>query len=195
MTAPPSRSQRPRSLAAERAILSATLRILAEDGYAGLTIDRVAATARASKSTIYRRWKNKEHLILALFERLPVAMPEAGDSFEAELLSAFRQFARIMDESPLRGVLPMLVAECVNNPALAAALAKVNDRRRVPLRQIIERAVERGELVRGTDVELVIDVLQGAIAIRLYFLLDQVTEDWIRSLVQLIRDGAGRRER
>ncbi len=195
MTATPARSQRPRSLAAEQAILSATLRILAEDGYAGLTIDRVAATARASKSTIYRRWKNKEHLILALFERLPVAMPEAGESFEAELLSSFRQFARIMDESPLRGVLPTLVAECVNNPTLAAALAKVNDRRRAPLRQIIERAIARRELAADTDVELVIDVLQGAIAIRLYFLLDPVTEDWTRGLVRLIRDGAARRRR
>jgi AcrR family transcriptional regulator len=187
MSAPP----RARSLAAEQAILKATLDILSTRGYSALTIDRVAATARASKTTIYRRWKTKEHLILAVFAQLPMAEPARGASLEADLITLFGQFARIMSASPLTTALPKLVAECVNNPSLAAALADVNDRRRAPVRAVLGYAIERGELHSDTDIELVIDVIQGAISIHLYFLLQPLSDDWIRGLVRLLINGIG----
>ncbi len=187
---------RARGIAAEQAILQATLKILSTGGYSALTIDRVAATARASKTTIYRRWKTKEHLVLAVFDRLPMAAPPAaGASLEADLIALFGQFSKIMQDSPLRGVLPMLVAECINNPALSAALTRVNEQRRAPIRHVLKQAIHRGELAADTDIELAIDVIQGAISIRLYFLLDPLRDEWIRGLVQLLLNGFGRRPR
>ncbi len=182
-------SRGPRGVAAERAILDATLKILSEGGYAALTIDRVAATARASKTTIYRRWKTKEHLLLALFNQLPMAEPLAGPSLKADLTALFQQFAQIMEDSPLRDVLPRLVADCVNNPQLSVPLLQVNERRRAPIRQVLNHAIRRGELPEDADIELAIDVIQGAISIRLYFLLDRLREEWIRGLVQLLLHG------
>jgi AcrR family transcriptional regulator len=184
-------SRRPRSVAAEQSILNAALKILSEGGYAALTIDRVAATARASKTTIYRRWKTKEHLILAVFNQLPMAEPVAGPSLEADLIELFKQFSQIMEDSPLRGVLPKLVADCVNDPRLSLPLIQINERRRAPIRQVLNHAVRRGELPHDADIELAIDVIQGAISIRLYFLLDRLSEDWIRGLVQLLLRGLG----
>lgn len=184
-------SRRPRGAATEQAILAATLKILSEAGYAALTIDRVAATARASKTTIYRRWKTKEHLILAVFSQLPMVEPAAGPSLEADLINLFGQFAQIMEASPLRGVLPKLVADCVNDPRLSSALIDINERRRVPIRQVLNHAVRRGELSRDADIELATDVIQGAISIRLYFLLDELREDWIRGLAALLLSGLG----
>lgn len=186
---------RPRGLATERAILDATLQILHQGGYAALTIDRVAATARASKTTIYRRWKTKEHLVLAVFEQMPITSPAVGGSLAENLTALFGQFSSIMQDSPLRGVLPNLVAECINNPALSSALTKVNDRRRAPIRHVLQHAVEQGELSADTNIELVIDTIQGAIAIRLYFLLDTLSDDWIHGLVQLLLDGTGKKKR
>lgn len=185
---------RARGIAAEQAILKATLKILSEGGYPALTIDRVAATARASKTTIYRRWKTKEHLVLAVFDQLPMAVPVAGPSLEADLIALFGQFSKIMHDSPLRGVLPMLTAECIDNPSLSAALIKVNDQRREPIRHVLRHAIGRGELPPDTDIELAIDVIQGAIAIRLYFLLDRLSEEWIRGLVRLLLDGIGKKK-
>lgn len=182
---------RPRGRAVEQAILKATLQILTEDGYAALTIDRVAATARASKTTIYRRWATKEHLVLAVFAELPIAEPLAGPSLEADLITLFRQFTKIMENSPLRGVLPNLTAECINNPELSAALIQVNEQRRVPIRQVLRHAIARGELPADADIELAIDVIQGAISIRLYFLLDRLSEEWIQGLVRLLLQGIG----
>lgn len=182
---------RARGIAAEQAILKATLNILSEGGYSALTIDRVAATARASKTTIYRRWKTKEHLVLAVFGQLPMAVPVAGPSLEADLIALFGQFSKIMRDSPLRGVLPMLVAECINNPSLSAALIQVNDQRRAPLRHVFQHAIRRGELPADTDIELAIDVIQGAISIRQHFLLAPLSDEWIRGLVKLLLNGIG----
>lgn len=184
---------RARGVAAEQAILKATLEILQDGGYSALTIDRVAARARASKTTIYRRWNTKEHLVLAVFQQLPIAIPDSSSGkLETDLVGLFKQFSTIMEASPLRGVLPMLVAECINNPALSHLLVQVNERRRAPIRHVIRQAVDRGELPADTDVELIIDMIQGAISIRLYFLLDQLSETWIRGLVCLLLNGASR---
>ncbi|HSW12925.1 MAG TPA: TetR/AcrR family transcriptional regulator [Solimonas sp.] len=190
---------RPRSAASERAILDTTLAILHDEGYAALTIDRVAATARVSKSTIYRRWPTKEHLILSVFAQLPVVTVAEGSSFEAELLAQFGQFAKALQDSPLRSVLPRIAAECVGNPELSAALIRVNNERRGPLRTLLARAIARGEVAGDTDIELAIDVIQGAIAIRQYFLLDSLRPAWIRQLARLVMGGiaapAARRRR
>lgn len=195
-TSRPARSVgRPRSAASERAILSATLRILQDEGYAGLTIERVAATAKVSKATIYRRWPTKEHLILAVFEQLPVPSLVKGRSLEEELTATFTQTGRLMQKSPLQAVLPRVAAECVGNPALAGALIRVNEERREPLRALLRGAIERGEVAPDTNLELAIDVIQGAIAIRSYFLLDELKPAWIRQLVQLVISGIGQRSR
>src|SRR3546814_2581823 len=99
-----------------------------------------------------------------------------------------------MQDSPLRGVLPNLIAECINNPALSSALTQINDRRRAPIRHVLQHAIKRGELTADTNIELVIDVIQGAISIRLYFLLDALSTDWIHGLVQLLLDGISKKK-
>lgn len=179
----------------EQAILDATLRILSTEGYAELTVDRVATLARASKATLYRRWKTKEHLVLTVLGRMPVVEPAPGKNVESELISLYGQFARQMRDSPLKGVLPRLAAECVGNSALSNALILINDQRRGPVRLILRRGIQRGELPRGTDIELAIDLIQGAIAIRTYFLLDDLTEAWMRRVLRVVLRGLGAKAR
>lgn len=180
---------RPRSAASERAIIDATLKLLADEGYAALTTDRVAAKARVSKSTIYRRWPTKEHLVLAVFEVLPLPVPPEGRGLEEELTALFSGYGRYMRTSPLRGVLPRLAAEAVANPALSGALIRVNEMRREPTRIVLQRAIARGEVPADIDVEVTVDVIQGAIAIRQLFLLDELKPAWVRKLVRLVVGG------
>jgi AcrR family transcriptional regulator len=160
---------RPRSLAAERAILESTLEILADRGYAGLTLDAVAAKARVSKATIYRRWSSKEHLVLAAFATTP-ELPEADTGRLADdLRIVMKAFLRLLRTTTLAGVLPSLVGEQVRNPELSEALAPLVDARRGPVKRALQRAVERGELPPLSDVELAVDVVMGPLVTRLFF--------------------------
>ena len=127
--------------------------------------------------------------MLAVLGRMPVVVPQEGANIEAELLVLYRQFARTMRDSPLKGVLPRLAAECVGNSALSNALILINDQRRGPVRLLLRRAVQRGELPPDTDVELAIDLIQGAMAIRLYFLLDEPSEAWMRRVLRTVLGG------
>ena len=68
--------------ARERELLALTLDVLRERGYDGLTIDEVVARARASKTTIYRRWPSKGELVFAAVTwgiRDEVAAPDTGE--------------------------------------------------------------------------------------------------------------------
>ena len=56
---------RPRDPEADRAILQATLKLLTEQGYAGMSVERVASEAGVGKTTIYRRYASKEELATA----------------------------------------------------------------------------------------------------------------------------------
>ena len=79
------------------AILSVTLDILGERGYAGLTVAEIVARARVSKSTIYRRWPTKEELAIAAFDRLPeLEVVDRGDLLE-ELLDLIGQYQQFLE--------------------------------------------------------------------------------------------------
>ena len=87
--APARRAGRPRSSVAELAILQATRELLIEGGVRGLAIEKAAARAGVAKTTIYRRWRDKDELALAvvldMVEQV-VQLPELGDT-RAELLA------------------------------------------------------------------------------------------------------------
>jgi AcrR family transcriptional regulator len=184
---------RPRSLASEEAIIDATSRLLREHGFSGLTLSRVAARARASKSTIYRRWPTKEHLIVAAFNRWPVLVPhDSGDVLE-DLMDLHAQSMRNLRRGGLRGVMPKLVAARAEDPALADVLDPLIERRYDPVRTILRRAIERGQLPRKTDVELAVHLIMDITAARLYFTSSDGSRPAIREVFRVLLKGLGAR--
>jgi AcrR family transcriptional regulator len=180
---------RPRSSESERAILDATARLLMDHGYSGLTLSKVAARARASKSTIYRRWPTKEHLIVASFNRWPVLDPhDSGDVLE-DLLDLHVQSTRHLRKGGMRGVMPKLIAERAESPALAEVLDPLLERRYDPIRQILRRAIERRQLPDDTDIELAVHAISGLIAARLYFAPGKRGMPAIRKVLDLLLKG------
>ena len=83
IAAPARRGGRPRSSETELAILHATRELLIECGVRKLTIEKVAAHAGVAKTTIYRRWRDKDELALAvvldMVEQV-VMLPELGNT-------------------------------------------------------------------------------------------------------------------
>src|SRR3984885_3864188 len=160
---------RPRSKRSEEAIIRATTSLLADERYSSLTVSKVAARARASKSTIYRRWPTKEHLVIEAFNRWPALTPHDRGNVMSDLLDLYRQFLRILHRPPSNAIMPTLVAERAHNPALAAVFDPLMERRRDPPRIVLRRAIARKELPQDTDVELAVDAIMGTTVLRLYF--------------------------
>ncbi len=184
---------RPRSKKSEEAIISATTKLLTDEGYDKLTVLKVAAYARASKSTIYRRWPTKEHLIIEAFNRWPALLPHDKGDLLSDLLDLYRQFLRVLHRPPSNGIMPTLVAEKTRNPALAAVFEPLMQKRRDPVRAVFRRAIERGELSRDTDTELAIDAIMGATVLRLYFTSGDLSVKSMRKYLVVLLRGLGAR--
>jgi AcrR family transcriptional regulator len=147
---------RPRSADADHAIVEATLELLTESGVASLAIEQVAARAGVAKATIYRRWPNKEALILdalATVEDQPPALP--GTSLRDDLLTlVIGLIGRSVH--PGRGQLyAWMVAESDRNPEIARKYKSiVVERRRRLLESVLRHWQEKGELRADVDIEV-----------------------------------------
>ena len=184
---------RPRSQASEDAILDATLELLAAEGFHGLTVDKVAARACASKATIYRRWPTKENLAIAAFQRTAPLEASGRGSFLKQLVDVIYQFSRFMRDTPLGGVLPALAAERAHNPSLDEALTPLMSSRRQPIIDVIESAIESGELHVGLDAEIFADQCLGPITMRIMLLNRATSKKYIEGVVDCARLGVERR--
>ncbi len=160
---------RPRSEDAHRAILAATLTLLDELGYAGLTIEAVAARAGVGKSTIYRRWSSKVDLVAAALHEIGPHVPPADTGSLPGDLAAFRQRqVENVAGGPLPRVAPQLLAEAITDDELHDAVIREGIAPvRSALRHMFTRAVERGELPENLDVELAVDLVHGTVIYRL----------------------------
>ena len=167
--APPHRG-RPRSDRATQAILQAAAAVLEERGLRGMTIEEVAGRACVGKATIYRWWTTKGTLALdaLLAEMIAVRpLPDTG-SLRRDVHGALRAWSRMVTGTPVGQALVGIVAEAQADPALAAAWrAQVVDPLRARLRLMFERAIARGELPPGAEVEVALDLLYGAASHRL----------------------------
>jgi AcrR family transcriptional regulator len=159
------RPGRPRSEQAEQAIIEATLDLFAEKGFEGVCVDLVAARAGVGKATIYRRWPNKEELLLAAFGSLKSPFPEPkGVSVRDDLLAMVEVMCADKADPRKARRYALLLGEGEKYPRLVARYKEtVVEPRRDVMRAVIRRGVETGELRRDTDVEIAMLQLTGAI--------------------------------
>jgi len=164
-TASVRRPGRPRSEAAEQAIIEATLDVFAEQGFEGVCVELVAARAGVGKATIYRRWPNKEELLLAALGSLKSPYPEPeGGSVRDDLLAIVGVMCADKADPRKARRYALLLGEGEKYPRLMARYkAEVVEPRREMIRSVIRRGIETGELRPDTDVEISMLTLTGAI--------------------------------
>jgi len=169
-------------------IFDATTRLLIETGYDKLTLDSVAAAAKASKATLYRRWSGKAELVIDALAHAKdfthLSHTDSG-SLREDLLAAACEQGGLTDEMPmavLGAVLPALhrdpelfraFRERLIEPKMAAAIGA------------FERASERGEVAPGTNLRLLAQILPALCVHQLFVLGEPVT----RELIEQILDG------
>jgi AcrR family transcriptional regulator len=173
----------------ETAILQATLELLAESGYDQLTIDAVAARARCSKATIYRRWPDKAALVITAVRRHPgqpaTAAPDTG-SLRSDLqaaLQAMRSGLSGQDAALILG----LIGAMHRDPELAGAVREqVLQAKREVFGAVIARAAARGDVPTAADGALLAEISSAVLFSRLLVTGEPLDDAFTQHLVDAV---------
>lgn len=162
--------RRRRARPADDAILEATRQLLVELGVRGLTIEGVAARAGVAKTTVYRRWRSKEDLALAVLLEVTekiVAVPDLGNVRD-ELIALVDGAVQVLGRTLMGRVMQGLVSDFATDEALGEAFhERVISIRLEEVGHLIDRGIRRGELRSNVDVEMVHELLFGPVNYRL----------------------------
>jgi AcrR family transcriptional regulator len=167
----PAKVGRKRDPSRDEAILQAALDVLAEVGYAGMTIDLVATRAKAGKATVYRRWSSKEEMVLEAVARTRPGvlslddLPDTG-TLRGDLLALFTPQPRREVEKRMK-VMAGLASMALTHPGFDEA---VNDTMVVSwaeaYRALMQRAMGRGEIAQTADIDTICEVIPSVAAYR-----------------------------
>jgi AcrR family transcriptional regulator len=178
---------RPRDERIDSEVVSAVLSVLRSKGYEAVTMEGIAQRVRRARSSIYRRWPSKRHLVAY------AVVSEMGDNPAADtgslrrdleaavgtLLNAFR--------GPLGKALAGIVADMARDPQLAEMIRhEVLAARRKSMRDAFARARARQEVGSDLDIELVIDMLTGPFYYRQLFGHAPITRRLTRDVVSYV---------
>ena len=153
---------RPRSARADEAIVEAVLDLLAEGTPAeAISIEAVAAKAGVGKATIYRRWSNKEGLLVDAVASLKGDPPRiVGESVRDDLIALLRPVG-MPSHTRAGKIMPCLLSALHRSPELYRCVQKITEPRRELMRDVLRRGIARGELRPDLDLELVMVMLVG----------------------------------
>jgi AcrR family transcriptional regulator len=187
-----------RSEEARRAVLEAADDLLVESGFAGVTIEGIAARAGVAKQTVYRWWSSKTDILMEAFvddAAQQLTPPDHGD-LGSDLRIHLSNCAQFLTRSDAGAVFRALAGTAQHDPRVAFRfradyLSQQRARDRIPL----QRAVRRGELRRDTDIDFAVDQLFGPIYYRVLVTGQPVPRKFTDLLVRqfLTQNGIGDR--
>jgi AcrR family transcriptional regulator len=150
------------------AICEAVFELLGEVGYDRMSMDAVAARARASKATIYRAWPNKPDLVMeAIRHRFGDATtpPDTG-TLRGDLVALLRQACGLACSED-GAVVSGLLTAATRNPELSETLhLHLYETKKQTYEVIIRRAIDRGELTHGNDAGLLHEIVHSLVLAR-----------------------------
>ncbi|GLW63304.1 putative transcriptional regulator, TetR family protein [Actinomadura rubrobrunea] len=181
-----------RSEEARRAVLEAADDLLVEKGFAGVTIEGIAARAGVAKQTVYRWWKTKTDILVEAFLQdlaEDLTPPDHGD-LARDLRAYLRWLSFFLGRTDAGAVFRALIAQAQHDPAFAADFrARCLDRQRALDRLPLERAARRGELPPDLDVAAETERLVGPVYYRVLVTGEPVDDDFIDGLVDAFLAG------
>jgi AcrR family transcriptional regulator len=183
---------RPRSENSRQAILRSTIKLLRRSSFADLSIEAIAADAKVGKATVYRWWPNKGALVVDAFAfstEDELHFPDSGSVYK-DMSLQISQWLGVL-HSPRGCIVRAIIAAGQSDRELLEEFRKRLLRpRRQEAYQTLRRGIERGELPRNLDLDLVLDILYGAIYMRFLIRHDELSEDYVKEVCRLVLDGA-----
>src|SRR4051794_10524336 len=171
----------------EQEILAATLEVLAEVGYDRLTMDAVAARAKASKATLYRRWSNKVSLVIEALQHSkgPEEVPDTG-TLRGDLMGVFCGMGGLVDQATVATFAAVLTAIARDADFAEAFRRDVVGPKVARSQQVWRRAQERGELRADADLSLLEPALAGIVLHRVFVMGERPDADLISRVIDQI---------
>jgi AcrR family transcriptional regulator len=182
---------RPRSEQARQAILRTTLKLLGKNGFSDFKIEEVAAHASVGKATVYRWWPNKGALIADAFASSTtrkLRFPDTGSVY-ADMSQQMRQLIKVFRSRRGRIVSAILAAGQNDKDLIEAFRERFLWPRRREAYATLRRGIERGELRRDLDPDLLLDSLYGPIYMRFLIQHDRLTPEFVDRLCELVLAG------
>lgn len=182
---------RPRDAAIDDAVLAETLRQLATDGFAALSLASVAAAAGTSRPAIYRRWPDKESLVVDAVARLAqVDPPEVTGEPFTDLVTELEHFRHCITMAGSLPVAGLMLGDGVHPRVRDRYREAIVAPRRTRIRACLNAAVERGLLDTDADLTIASSLLTGS----WYALALAGTKppaDWARRVATLVWRSCG----
>ena len=169
-------------------VIDAVLDELATSGRARLSMDRIAQRAGVSKATMYTRWRSKDDLLVAAYQRLSRPFPTLDTGTLTGDLDALCQVVIAGAADPrYAAVLTELVAAATTDPTLQPHLLAVSNNWQAGIRAMLRAAQERGELDADVAVALLAEVVSALTLRRVMFKNPPIDHTLRSDLEALIR--------
>jgi AcrR family transcriptional regulator len=175
---------RPRSEEARRRVVAATVDALLLLGVDGATVEEIAARSGVAKSTIYRHFGAREHLLAEAVRSCIVEQPTPDTGSLAEDLTAlFTRYDDSEETKRLNELFPMLLDAARRDPAIKDAMDAVILERQRPMRTVLKLAQGRGEIDPELDLDVAVAMLVGPFTYRRMVQDAEITDEFVARVV------------
>jgi AcrR family transcriptional regulator len=175
-------------------VLTTAFEILGQSGIGGFSVDEVARRSGVAKTTIYRHWASREALVLDAASRISAEqdVPDSG-SLEGDLVAILVNLGHLLSTARWSSVVPSIVDVAERDPEFAAVHGTIQRGHAAPVRMVLERAVERGELSESTDVSTMVSGLVGPLYYRRWFSREPIDDGFVVRITSGVLGTTGHR--
>jgi len=166
-------------------VLQTTSELLSESGVGGVSVDEVARRSGVAKTTIYRHWPSRADLVIDACSQLspPQDVPDTG-TVDGDVTAFLTTLAALLRTARWSAVMPSIIDAAERDPALATVHSRIQMEHARPLREVIARAVRRGDLPPTTDPSVLVAGLMGPLFYRRWFSREALDAPFVTSVVQ-----------
>lgn len=161
-------------------MLTTAFELLSESGVGGFTIEEVARRSGVAKTTIYRHWTTRAALVIDACSRMTTEqqVPDTG-SVHGDVAAILADIAHLLGTARWASVLPSIIDAAERDPDFADVHRSIQHGHAAPLRKVLQRAIDRGELPATTNPATMIAGLLGPLFYRRWFSREPLDDQFL----------------
>ena len=168
----------------QQTVLTAAFELLSESGVGGFSVDEIVRRTGVAKTTIYRHWPTREALVIDACSRISAEQetPDTG-SLEGDLTAILTNIGQLLETANWSSVLPSIIDTAERDPEFAAIHSEIQRGHAAPLREVLDRAKNRGDLPTDADRSTLVAALLGPLFYRRWFSREAIDPPFVKTIV------------